>query len=67
MKTILFNGENKPQAGEIYLVKKVYPIHDGCYGPMTAVILEPISLQAGLQLDLEKFDYAKKYIIEGTK
>lgn len=49
MKTILFNGEEKPSVGSTFVVKEVYDFKDGIYGPQRAVILERVFYSVGIE------------------
>lgn len=50
MKVILFNEEEHPTTGALYVVEKVYSIHDGMYGPQTAIVLREVDNDSSYQL-----------------
>lgn len=59
MKTILFNGEEHPQVGELFKVINTYEIHDGCYGPQKVVMLE--KMKSVTVIDKELFEQRYGY------
>jgi hypothetical protein len=56
VKVILFNGEDIPTKGDTFVVKKVYRIEDGVYGPQVAVVLEALTPK-DINVDLLKQRY----------
>lgn len=57
IKVILFNGEQVPLEGDTFVVKKVYRIEDGVYGPQVAVVLEALTPK-DINVDLLKQRYS---------
>lgn len=43
MKVILFNGQDLPTTGQLFVADQIYTVHDGIYGPQVAVILQEVT------------------------
>jgi len=56
IKTILFNGEQVPLEGDTFVVKKVYRVEDGVYGPQVVVVFDSIKPK-DINVDLLKQRY----------
>lgn len=56
MRVVLFDGQDRPEVGEVFVVKNVYPFSDGCYGPRVAVVLEKIQFSARVEFDQKLFE-----------